>query len=137
MAGTCQEYSFSFLPVATRWLNNLTIILYSIKNLKIGIFLPRERCTSNLEQSVNDGIEYRTGFPRAVQNVFRGWNLITSNGIKEKVVLFWSSCKSFWMPLWNVFKGCRMGRSDQVSLWCVSLLISTRFRFFYFRISSC
>ena len=27
-------------------------------------------------------------------------------------------------------KGCRMGRSDKVSLWYVSLLINTRFRFF-------
>ena len=27
-------------------------------------------------------------------------------------------------------KGGRMGRSDTVSLWCVSLLINTRFRFF-------
>ena len=26
-------------------------------------------------------------------------------------------------------KGCRMGRSDTVSLWYVSLLINTRFRF--------
>ena len=34
-------------------------------------------------------------------------------------------------------KGCRMGRSDKVSLWCVSLLINNRFRFFYFRISNC
>ena len=29
-----------------------------------------------------------------------------------------------------LFKGGRMDRSDTVSLWCVSLLISTRFRFF-------
>ena len=37
-----------------------------------------------------------------------------------------SSC---WMG--NGFiKGGRMGRSDTVSLWCVSLLINTRFRFF-------
>ena len=28
------------------------------------------------------------------------------------------------------FKGGRMGHSDKVSLWCVSLLINTRFRFF-------
>ena len=27
-------------------------------------------------------------------------------------------------------KGCRMGHSDKVSLWYVSLLINTRFRFF-------
>ena len=38
----------------------------------------------------------------------------------------------------RAFKGCRMGRSDTVSLWCVALLINTRFRFFfYFRISNC
>ena len=29
-----------------------------------------------------------------------------------------------------LLKGGRMGRSDTVSLWCVSLLINTRFRFF-------
>ena len=28
------------------------------------------------------------------------------------------------------FKGCRMGRSDKISLWYVSFLINTRFRFF-------
>ena len=27
-------------------------------------------------------------------------------------------------------KGCQMGRSDKVSLWYVSLLINTTFRFF-------
>ena len=27
-------------------------------------------------------------------------------------------------------KGSRMGRSDKVSLWCVTLLVNTRFRFF-------
>ena len=27
--------------------------------------------------------------------------------------------------------GGRMGRSDKVSLWCVALLINTRFRFFF------
>ena len=30
----------------------------------------------------------------------------------------------------NWFKGCRMGHSDKVSRWYVSLLINTRFRFF-------
>ena len=30
----------------------------------------------------------------------------------------------------NCIKGCRMGRSDEVSLWYVPLLINTRFRFF-------
>ena len=36
---------------------------------------------------------------------------------------------------WNLknlprLKGCRMGRSDKVSLWYVTLLINTRFRLF-------
>ena len=30
----------------------------------------------------------------------------------------------------NSVKGCRMGRSDKVSLWFVSSLINTRFGFF-------
>ena len=35
------------------------------------------------------------------------------------------------LPLINwPFKGGRMGRSDKVSLWCVALLINTRFSFF-------
>ena len=34
-------------------------------------------------------------------------------------------------------KGSRMGSSDKVSLWYVPLLINTRFRFLYFRISNC
>ena len=37
----------------------------------------------------------------------------------------------------TLVKGSRMGRSDKVSLWYVSLLMNTRFRFFYFRISNC
>ena len=35
---------------------------------------------------------------------------------------------SLWKML--VFKGCRMGRSDKVSLWYVSLLINLDFAFF-------
>ena len=31
----------------------------------------------------------------------------------------------------NLLKGCRMGRSDKVSLWYVALLINTIFRFFF------
>ena len=30
----------------------------------------------------------------------------------------------------NLLKGCRMGRSDKISLWYVALLINTRFPFF-------
>ena len=37
----------------------------------------------------------------------------------------------FWLVFrMQLFKGGRMGRSDTVSLWGVSLLINTRFRFF-------
>ena len=32
--------------------------------------------------------------------------------------------------LYYAVKGCRMGRSDKVSLWYVALLINTRFPFF-------
>ena len=31
----------------------------------------------------------------------------------------------------KALKGCRMGRSDKVSLWYVSSLINTRFRFLF------
>ena len=36
----------------------------------------------------------------------------------------------FSSPMVSI-KGCRMGRSDKVSLWYVPLLINTRFRFFF------
>ena len=41
-------------------------------------------------------------------------------------------CLINWLTKWNFFmlKGGRMDRSDKVSLWCVALLINTRFRFF-------
>ena len=42
-----------------------------------------------------------------------------------KVVWIWRI--STWLKL---FKGCRMGRSDKVSLWYVALLINIRFRIF-------
>ena len=38
--------------------------------------------------------------------------------------------KIAWEQIICGLKGCRMGRSDKVSLWCVALLINTRFRFF-------
>ena len=34
--------------------------------------------------------------------------------------------------MWRMVKGCRMGRSDKVSLWYVALLINTRVRVFFF-----
>ena len=34
-------------------------------------------------------------------------------------------------PITLTLMGCRMGRSDKVSLWYVALLINTRFRFFF------
>ena len=38
--------------------------------------------------------------------------------------------ESFFENIETDIKGCRMGRSDKVSLWYVSLLFNTRFRFF-------
>ena len=37
---------------------------------------------------------------------------------------------SVFVSLGQILKGCRIGRSDKVSLWYVALLINTRFRFF-------
>ena len=37
----------------------------------------------------------------------------------------------------KLFKGTPIGHSAKVSLWCVTLLINTRFRYFYSRISNC
>ena len=35
-----------------------------------------------------------------------------------------------WMLNNQPIKGCRMSRSDKISLWYVALLINTRYRFF-------
>ena len=40
------------------------------------------------------------------------------------------TCVERFFYIRSLIKGGRMGRSDKVSLWCVSLLINTRFRFF-------
>ena len=42
----------------------------------------------------------------------------------------WNSRKEAIWDNISCLKGCRMGRSDKVSLWYVALLINTRFRFF-------
>ena len=39
------------------------------------------------------------------------------------------TCQVYIVTCSKGLKGGRMGRSDTVSLWCVSLLINTRFRF--------
>ena len=52
-------------------------------------------------------------------------NLKSAKPLQICFVLFF-----FSFPTARDFKGCRMGRSDKVSLWCVALLINTRFRFF-------
>ena len=43
----------------------------------------------------------------------------------------------FGLLYFNPLKASRMGHSVKASIWCDSLLISTRFRFLYFRISNC
>ena len=47
-----------------------------------------------------------------------------------------SSCETSGI-LFLLFKGSRTGHFVKVSLWYASLLINTRFRFLYFRISNC
>ena len=48
-----------------------------------------------------------------------------------KIITEFTRTDSFY--IWNEWiKGCRMGRSDKVSLWYVALLINTRFRFLFF-----
>ena len=47
--------------------------------------------------------------------------------------LSWSAlvpCNQYKKCSTSNIKGCRMGRSDTVSLWYVSLLMNNRFRFF-------
>ena len=44
----------------------------------------------------------------------------------------WGYIKDIMYHIPSLFKGCRMGRSDKVSLWYVALLINTRFHFFLF-----
>ena len=51
------------------------------------------------------------------------WKMYNENIILS---LMWSEGQFYGY----LIKGGRMGRSNKVSLWCVSLLINTRFRFF-------
>ena len=48
----------------------------------------------------------------------------TFNNLGLRVLQIKFDCTAFGI------KGCRMGRSDKVSFWYVSLLINTRFRLF-------
>ena len=52
--------------------------------------------------------------------------------INTYIITQWVVSQVFdiFFKLHHVFKGCRMGQSDKVSLWYVALLINTRFRFF-------
>ena len=54
-------------------------------------------------------------------------SLVNDLGVRVMVVQGWTEC---FLSQEQSFKGCRMGRSDKVSLWCMALLINTRFRFF-------
>ena len=56
------------------------------------------------------------------------WN--TSKQNEQKQVCAYEGISSFFDKTVSMIKGCRMGRSDKVSLWYVALLINTRFRFF-------
>ena len=51
-------------------------------------------------------------------------NLVSLNCMKSKML------PQMILPRFWQLKGSRMGQSDKVSLWCVALLINTRFRFF-------
>ena len=53
-------------------------------------------------------------------------------GCVRRVGMYWEGGRSETTPLYHIcyIKGGRMGRSDMVSLWCVSLLINKRFCFF-------
>ena len=56
-----------------------------------------------------------------------------SHTLREVIVppdFFCSQIGKQFLTTCVALKGCRMGRSDKVSLWCVPLLINTRFPFF-------
>ena len=69
-------------------------------------------------------------------------NLMKANVSKTKVMILGTLAKTYKVNDANIvmnnstvekvnsFTGRRMGRSDKVSLWYVSLLINTRFHFF-------
>ena len=64
-----------------------------------------------------------------IPNLMRTWSMywFLSKMIYKFLELFF--LKLLFVKI-GFLKGVRMGRSDTVSLWCVSLLINTRFRFF-------
>ena len=61
----------------------------------------------------------------------------TMTSYDQLTFLFLFAEKHYYHDKKRLLKGSRMGRSDKVSLWCASLLINTRFRFLYLRISNC
>ena len=66
-----------------------------------------------------------------VDNIFKKENNKSGTNVVQILIrkTFASSIKNVSNPR-ICFNGCRMGRSDKVSLWYVSLFINSRFRFF-------
>ena len=104
------EESLEKIRCASKW--------FILNNLK--------KKTQNLEFVNPQVCNLRTthsSIPSSVLTNFVGWATLPQQGSNVGAT--------------NTFKGCRMGRSDKVPLWYAALLINTRFRFFYFRISNC
>ena len=61
--------------------------------------------------------------PRLLATCLAGSTAVVENHTS----IIFKACRAYSARL----KGCRMGRSDKVSLWYVALLINTRFRFLF------
>ena len=79
------------------------------------------------EDYITDGNTLDIGFYTSGEPV-RGFSLVVSDYLAPGKTILLKKKKS--TLILATFKGGRMGRSDTVSLWYVSLLINTRFRFF-------
>ena len=88
---------------------------------------------TTLLTSSSDPLTLETDLKRSLDMVSNWFdsNQLTLNIKKTKLMMFGS-----WQAF-SYFKGSRIGHSVKASLWCVTLSINTRFRFFYFRISNC
>ena len=91
-----------------------------------GIFQGCPYSVIAVEQGIDKGLRWLcNGMQSSILNKVQGYvdDIVLATIDKASMAGMGSKTEYF-------LKGCRMGRSDKVSLWYMSLLINTRFRFF-------
>ena len=122
-----------------QFFTKLPQITHTYKNCVLFLFL---FCFYNICKEIDQSLLHYRFCGRNISCFFRKSIFYFCHFSCEPItVLIWSTfggdfiflhySDSIWHALFIItVKGCRMGRSDKVSLWYVALLINTRFRFF-------